>query len=108
MSHFAKVVDGIVTEVIVAEIEFFDTFIDSSPGDWIETSYDGDIRKNYAGEGYTYDPVRDAFYGPQPHNSWILNEDTCLWDSPIPYPTDGKKYNWNEDTLSWDEFVEPV
>ena len=60
-------------------------------------------RKNYAGVGMIYDPVRDAFYAPQPFESWTLNEDTCLWEAPTPYPNDGKKYDWNEETTSWEE-----
>lgn len=124
MAHFAKVKDGVVTQVIVAEPEFFDTFVDSSPGEWIQTSYntrggvhyapdsyepDGGValRKNYAGIGFTYDAARDAFIPPQPYPSWNLDEDTCLWDAPVPYPTDGKPYTWNEDTQQWDEIVIP-
>jgi hypothetical protein len=112
MSHFAKVCDGIVTQVIVAEPEFFNTFVDSSPGEWIQTSYNTrggqhpegrPLRKNYAGIGYTYDPVRDAFIPPKPFASWVLNEDTCLWDAPVAYPADGKMYNWNEDQQNWIE-----
>ena len=112
MAHFAKVVDGIVTQVIVAEPEFFDTFTDSSPGEWIQTSYNTyggvhklggtPLRKNYAGTGFTYDKTKDAFIPPQPYPSWILNEETCLWDSPIPYPEDGERYIWNEETQTWD------
>ena len=118
MSHFAKVVDGIVTNVIVAEQEFIDTYEDGISGEWIQTSYntrggkhyapnsydeDGGValRKNYAGLGYTYDKTRDAFIPPQPYNSWLLNEDTCQWDAPVPYPSDGKVYNWDEDILNW-------
>jgi hypothetical protein len=91
MSHFAKVVDGIVTQVIVAEPEFFDTFVDTSPGEWIQTSYNTyagqhpegrPLRKNYAGIGFTYDPVRDAFIPPKPSDSWVLNEETCQWEDP--------------------------
>jgi hypothetical protein len=112
MSHFAKVCDGIVTQVIVAEPEFFTTFVDSSPGEWIQTSYNTyggqhpegrPLRKNYAGIGYTYDRVRDAFIPPKPYASWILNEDTCLWDAPVAYPTDGKMYAWDEATTNWVE-----
>jgi hypothetical protein len=112
MSHFAKVCDGIVTQVIVAEPDFFNTFVDSSPGEWIQTSYNTSggqhpegrpLRKNYAGIGYTYDSVRDAFIPPKPYASWLLNEDTCLWDAPVAYPTDGKMYNWNEDQQNWIE-----
>ena len=111
MAHFAKVVDGIVTQVIAAEPEFFETFTDSSPGEWIQTSYNtwggvnhngGDaLRKNYAGVGYTYDSVRDAFYAPQPFASWTLNEETCLWEAPTPMPEDDNNYCWNEETTAW-------
>jgi len=69
---------------------------------WKQTSYNNNIRKNYAGIGYQYDQTRDAFIAPKPFNSWILNEDTCKWESPIPYPQDNNKYNWNEQTKSWD------
>ena len=113
MAHFAKVVDGVVAQVIVAEQEFFETFVDSSPGEWIQTSYNthgGEhklggtpLRKNYAGIGFTYDRTLDAFIPPQPFTSWVLNEDTCLWEAPITYPTDGKDYKWNEATLNWVE-----
>ena len=65
------------------------------------------FRKNYAGLGYTYDAGRDAFIPPKPYNSWVLNEDTCLWNAPTPFPTDGKIYIWNEETTSWDEIVIP-
>ena len=119
MSHFAKVVDGIVTTVIVAEQDFIDNKDDSSS--WIQTSYntrggkhyapnshdeDGGValRKNYAGFGYTYDETRDAFYTPQLWPSWSLNEDTCLWEAPVPQPAsreDGKKHMWDEDIVNW-------
>ena len=112
MAHFAKVNNGIVEQVIVAEPEFFDTFVDSSPGQWIQTSYNTKggvhtlggtpLRKNYAGIGYTYDAQKDAFIPPKPYNSWILNETACLWEPPTPYPNDDKKYQWNESTTSWD------
>lgn len=71
-------------------------------GEWVQTSYNNTIRKNYAGIGFTYDSARDAFIAPKPFASWVLNEDTCRWDSPTPYPTDGKRYVWNEATLSWE------
>lgn len=113
MAHFAKVVDGKVTQVIVAEPEFFETFVDSSPGEWIQTSYNtygGEhklggtpLRKNYAGIGFSYDRTLDAFIPPKPFESWSLNEDTCLWQAPVPMPDDGKIYVWNEETTSWDE-----
>jgi hypothetical protein len=113
MAHFAKVRDGIVEQVIVAEPEFFNTFVDSSPGEWIQTSYNTHggvhanggtpLRKNYAGIGYTYDRTRDAFIPPKPFASWVLNEDTCLWDAPVPMPTDGKMYQWDEAAGAWTE-----
>lgn len=112
MAHYAKVVDGIVTKVIVAEPEFFETFIDSSPGEWIQTSYNTrggvhlnggtPLRKNFAGIGMIYDKQRDAFIRPQPFPSWTLDEDTCVWQPPTPKPTDDKVYEWNESTTSWD------
>ena len=112
MAHFAKVSDGKVVQVIVAEPEFFQTFVDTSPGEWIQTSYNTKggvhvnggtpLRKNYAGIGYTYDRTRDAFIPPQPYASWTLNEDTCLWDAPTPMPTEGGPYVWNESTQSWE------
>jgi hypothetical protein len=72
-------------------------------GNWIQTSYNGNIRKNYAGVGYTYDATRDAFIAPQPYLSWVLNETTCHWGSPVPYPDDGKMHFWDEPTTSWIE-----
>ena len=112
MSHFAKVLDGKVTQVIVAEPEFFETFVDSSPGQWIQTSYNTHgnqhpegrpLRGNYAGIGFTYDAQHDVFYAPQPYPSWTLNQSTWLWEAPTPYPQDGKIYQWDEKTLSWVE-----
>jgi len=110
MSHFAKVLNGIVTQVIVAEPEFFQTFVDSSPGEWIQTSYNTHggvhanggtpLRKNFAGIGFTYDHTFDAFIPPKPYASWTLNDATCLWDAPTPMPTDGV-YTWDESTTSW-------
>ena len=115
MAHYAKIENNIVTKVIVAEAEFFDTFVDDSPGEWLQTSYnthggvhsngETPLRKNYAGVGYTYDSDRDAFYAPQPYPSWTLVEDTCLWEAPVAYPTDDKMYEWDEDTTSWVETV---
>jgi len=119
MSHFAKVVDEIVTSVIVAEQDHIDTLED--PSSWIQTSYntrggkhyapnshdeDGGValRKNYAGIGYIYDETRDAFIPPQPYNSWLLDEDTCQWDAPVPQPAlgeDGKIHIWDEDIVNW-------
>ncbi len=112
MAHYAKVNNGIVEQVIVAEADFFETFVDSSPGEWIQTSYnthggvhsngETPLRKNYPGVGYLYNEVEDAFYEPQPYNSWTLNETSFLWESPVLYPEDGQNYSWNEETLSWD------
>ncbi len=121
MAHFAKVNHGIVEQVIVAEPEFFDTFVDSSPGQWIQTSYNtlggvhynpdtGEpsadqskaLRKNYAGIGYSYDAQRDAFIPPKPYASWLLDDQTCLWKAPAPYPLDDGRYTWNEATQTWD------
>jgi hypothetical protein len=116
MSHFAKVIDGIVTEVLVIEQDVIDTGLFGDPALWVQTSYNTyggqhpegrPLRKNYAGVGFTYDAERDAFIAPQPFLSWTLNEDTCLWDSPSPYPTDGKPYRWDEATLAWVEITLP-
>jgi hypothetical protein len=111
MSHFAKIENGIVTQVIVAEQDVIDSGLFGTG--WVQTSYNTSggvhknggtpLRKNYAGTGYTYDAIRDAFIPPKPYASWTLNETTCLWDSPIPYPTDGKNYSWDEPTTSWIE-----
>jgi hypothetical protein len=113
MAHYAKVNNGLVERVIVAELEFFDTFVDDSPGEWVQTSYNTlggvhlnggtPLRKNYANIGYTYDKIRDAFIPPKPYASWTLVEDTCLWEAPVAYPDDGKNYSWAEDTTSWVE-----
>ena len=104
MSHFAEIDgDGIVIRVIVAEQDFINSGAVGDSFNWIQTSYNSNFRKNYAGSGDTYDKVRDAFIAPQPFDSWSLNEDTCRWDAPTPYPDDGKVYEWNEDTTSWDE-----
>jgi hypothetical protein len=117
MSHFAKVLDGKVIQVIVAEPEFFDTFVDSSPGQWIQTSYntrggvhygpDGQpdggeaLRGNYAGIGYIYDHANDVFYPPQPYASWTLSQTTWSWEPPVAYPTDGQVYQWDEAQKNW-------
>lgn len=122
MAHFAQLDDNnIVTQVLVVDnSEILDdndveqeslgvTFLQGLLGsdtNWKQTSYNGNIRKNYAGIGYTYDSSRDAFIPPQPYTSWILNEDTCLWKAPVPYPTDNNRYLWNESTLSWDSLEE--
>jgi len=121
MAHFAKVNNGIVEQVIVAEPEFFQTFVDSSPGTWIQTSYNTRggvhydpetrqpstdqskaLRKNYAGIGFTYDAQRDAFIEPKPFESWTLNETSCLWEPPVAMPDDEQLYTWNETEQRWD------
>ena len=123
MAHFAKVCDGKVVQVIVAEPEFFNTFVDSSPGEWIQTSYntrggvhygqDGNpdggvaLRGNYAGIGFTYDRTNDVFYPPSPFPSWTLNNTTWTWEAPVAYPSDGKIYRWNEETQNWVEVDVP-
>jgi hypothetical protein len=110
MSHFAKVENGIVTQVIVAEQDVIDSGLFGTG--WVQTSYNTyagqhpegrPLRKNYAGVGYTYDSGRDAFIPPKPFASWSLNETTCLWDAPTPMPTDDKRYTWYEPTTSWVE-----
>ena len=113
MSHFAKVNKGVVEKVIVAEESFFETFVDDSPGEWIQCSYNTlggvhllggtPMRKNYAGVGFTYDATRDAFIPPNQYESWTLNETTCQWEPPVAYPDVTKLYNWNETTTAWDE-----
>ena len=127
MGHYAKITDGIVQQVIVTEAEFFNTFVDSSPGEWIQTSYNTRggvhykpdsnepsedqtkaLRKNYAGIGFSYDRIRDAFIPQKPFDSWVLNEETCLWNAPTPRPTDDKMYIWDEVTTSWVEQESPV
>ena len=112
MAHFAKVIDGIVVDMIVADQDVIDS---GMFGDgWVQTSYNTyggqhpegrPLRKNYAGVGFTYDAQRDAFIAPQPFISWTLEEDSCLWIAPIAYPTDGKQYYWDEPTTSWVEQV---
>jgi len=119
MANYAKVLNGKVVQVIVAEPEFFDTFIDSSPGEWIKTSYNTRggvhyepnsdtpdngiaLRGNFAGIGYVYDRQNDVFYAPQPFPSWTLNTSTWTWESPIPYPTDKTEICvWDETVKNW-------
>ena len=110
MAHFAKVENGIVTEVLVIGQDVIDTGAFGDPALWVQTSYNTHggqhpegrpLRKNYAGVGYTYDAERDAFIAPQPYPSWTLNEDTCLWVSPVPMPDDGKRYIWDEATQAY-------
>lgn len=120
MSHFAKVENGIVTQVIVAEQDVIDSGLFGDPTSWVQTSYNTRsgvhhmpdsntpsadqskaLRKNYAGIGYSYDIQRDAFIPPKPYQSWLLDENTCQWQAPVPYPTDGRIYIWDESTVNW-------
>jgi hypothetical protein len=104
MSHFAEInSDSIVQRVIVAEQNFINSGAVGDSFNWVQTSYNGNFRKNYAGTGYTYDKTRDAFIAPQPYASWTLDEATCRWEAPTAYPTDGKMYTWDEDTTAWVE-----
>lgn len=119
MAHFAQLDENnVVTQVIVVHNnELLDNGVESEakgiefcqtlfPGTtWKQTSYNGNMRKNYAGIGFTYDHSRDAFISPKPYASWVLNEQSCRWESPVPYPTDGKNYTWDEATTSWIEVV---
>ena len=121
MEHYAKVRNGIVLQVIVAEADFFKTFVDTEPGRWIQTSYNTRggvhyepnsitpssdqskaLRKNYAGIGFVYDSDKDAFYEPQPYASWKLNNTTCIWEPPIALPNDGNGYYWDESVYQSD------
>jgi hypothetical protein len=117
MSHFAKIQNGVVTEVIVAEQDFINSGLVGPASDWVQTSYntrgnvhygedgqpDGGValRGNYAGIGYTYDETHDVFYAPQPFSSWTLSQTSWLWEPPVPMPTDGKFYQWDEATRNW-------
>ena len=105
MSHFAKLDSNIVTEVIVSEKDFINSGRVGDEFLWVQTSYNNNFRKNYAGIGYTYDATRDAFIPPQPFPSWTLNEDTCQYEAPVAYPDDDKMYNWDESTTNWIEIT---
>lgn len=112
MAHFAQIDENnIVTQVLVVPDNAEDRGQDYLANDlglggtWVQTSYNNRIRKNYAGVGFTYDAVRDAFIAPKPFDSWVLNEDTCIWEPPIAYPTDGVMYKWNEDKKDWEAIV---
>jgi hypothetical protein len=121
MGHFVKLNEqNLVIDAIVVNNETLGNlpFPESEPvgiafltewsggyTNWKQTSYNANFRKNYAGVGYTYDAVLDAFIAPKPFPSWLLNTTTCQWQAPIPYPTDGKIYSWNEETQQWVEFT---
>jgi len=107
MAHWAEIdLNNIVLRTTVGSNDELDEgyqwLIDNLGGTWIKTSYNGNIRKNYAGIGYIYDQERDAFIAPKEYDSWTLNEETCQWEAPTPYPEDENNYTWNESTLSWD------
>ena len=110
MSHWAKVENNIVVEVLVGPNygDEGEAFFNSLGGTWVKTSYNGNIRKNYAGIGYTYDPARDAFIAPKPYNSWLLNEDTCQWQAPVPHPADGLMYEWDEELTDWKLIIKEI
>jgi len=124
MSHFAKIENGIVTQVIVAEPDFISTGALGDPASWVQTSYntrggihygaDGQpdngeaLRANYAGIGYIYDSTNDVFHAPQPYPSWTISAPTWIWTAPTPYPTDGAQYTWNEETKSWIQVTVPA
>ena len=114
MAHFAQLnSENVVGQVVAVHnndapdeatgIAFLNTLFGTSI--WVQTSYNNNIRKNYAGVGYTYDSGRDAFIPPQPYPSWTMSEETCLWSAPTPMPVDDKKYRWDEATLSWAEIT---
>lgn len=113
MGHFAKIENGIVVQVNSVEEEFFNDNPERYTGTWKQTSYNTrggvhllggtPLRKNFAGIGMIYDEIRDAFYQQQPYLSWTLNEETCIWESPVEHPNDGKQYEWNESTQEWIE-----
>jgi hypothetical protein len=106
MSHFAEIDENnTVTRVLVGDNnmpnEGYDWVVETFSGRWVKTSYNNNIRKNFAGVGFTYDETLDAFIPPKPYDSWILNEDTCLWDPPVSRPNDDQSYIWNEEDLVW-------
>ncbi len=121
MAHYAKIEDGIVTQVIVVDnkdtadangvekesigVAFCERLFG---GTWKQTSYNGNFRKNYAGIGYTYNADLDAFVPPKPFASWVLNEETAQWNAPVPMPDDGNRYQWDEETVSWKEVETPA
>jgi hypothetical protein len=110
MAHFAELDENnIVTRVLVTDNDFpnegYDWLVETLGGRWVQTSYNATIRKNFAGIGFSYDETRDAFIPPKPFESWLLNEETCNWEAPKPYPTDGKLYNWDEESQEWIEYV---
>jgi hypothetical protein len=110
MSHWAKLENNIVVEVLVGPNygDEGEAFFNGLGGTWVKTSYNGNIRKNYAGIGFTYDVDRDAFIPPKPFNSWLLDEDTCRWQAPVPHPTDGLMYEWDEELTDWKPIIKEI
>lgn len=122
MAYFARVENNVVQQVIVINnsvlldanggeqeslgVAFCQSLF-GADGAWMQTFFNNNLRKNYAGVGYTYDSARDAFIAPQPYTSWILNETTCRWEAPTPHPDDSNSYSWNESTTSWAQLAEP-
>ena len=109
MSYYAKIVDSKVVNVINAEAEFFDTFVDDSPGEWIEVYPDANSeankRYNFCGIGDNYNKTANALYAVKPYSSWVLNETSYIWEAPVTAPSDGNDYSWNETTQAWDEIT---
>lgn len=106
MAHFAEIdKNNIVLRVLVTDNDYpnegYDWLVENLGGTWIQTSYNNKIRKNFAGTGYSYDPEKDAFIAPQPYASWVLDEESCRWEAPVPYPEDGRHYFWQEDVIDW-------
>ena len=117
MAHYAFLDENNIVSEVITGIDETELIEGTTPETWygefrgqrcVRTSYNGNIRKNFAGIGYTYDEDRDAFIPPKPFESWTLNEDTCLWQAPTPYPQDGRLYVWDEETTSWTEITEEV
>jgi hypothetical protein len=110
MSHWAKIENNIVVEVLVGP-NYGDegqAFFEALGGTWVKTSYNNNIRKNYAGIGFTYDANRDAFIAPKPFNSWLLDENTCKWQAPVPYPADDLMYEWDEELTDWKPIIKEI
>jgi hypothetical protein len=110
MAHFEELDENnIVTQVLVTDNDYpnegYNWLVETFGGTWVQTSYNATIRKNFAGIGYSYNETLDAFIPPKPFESWLLNEETCNWEAPKPYPTDEKLYNWDEDSQEWIEYV---
>lgn len=121
MAHFAQLdnQNTVLQVIVIHNNELLDNGVESEAKGiafcqslfpntrWVQTSYNGNIRKNYAGVGFLYDPIRDAFIPPKPYPSWVLDEATCRWEAPVPYPTDGERYVWDEDSVSWAHVATP-